>query len=123
MARVYKLINIENMAKVITTEELKKKIDAKENFYLIDARGENGFKAMHIPGAKNVPNTPDFLDKFEKEVGAPKDAEIIIYCGSAACMASVEAAQTLEKAGYTNVVHHKDGVAGWQLVGYEFSIS
>ena len=108
------------MTKVITTEELKKKIDGKEIFYLIDARGENGFKTMHIPGAKNVPDGPDFLERFENKIVAAKSAEIIVYCGSATCMASVHAAEVLEKAGHTNVLHHKDGVAGWQNAGYEF---
>jgi rhodanese-related sulfurtransferase len=108
------------MAKVITTEELKKKIDEGGDFHLIDALTENSFEARHIPGAKNVPNGGEFMAQFEKEVGADKDAEIIVYCSSNTCMASVEAAAALEKAGYTNVAHYKDGLAGWQDAGHAF---
>ncbi|HEY4496742.1 MAG TPA: rhodanese-like domain-containing protein [Candidatus Paceibacterota bacterium] len=109
------------MAKIVTVEELKKKIDNKEDFYLIDALGENSFKARHIPGAKNIPNDIDFMERFEREIGAPKNAEIITYCSSDHCMASVQAAKYLEEAGYTNVSHFKGGIAGWQEAGYEFS--
>lgn len=109
------------MTKVISTEDLKKKIDEGGNFYLIDVLSPNSFDGRHIPGAKNVPNGPGFIEKFEKEIGAPKDAEIVVYCSSATCMASVRAADTLEKAGYTNITHYKDGLAGWLNAGYKFS--
>ncbi|MEX0870016.1 MAG: rhodanese-like domain-containing protein [Candidatus Spechtbacterales bacterium] len=107
------------MAKVITTEELKNKIKEGGDFYLVDVLSHNSFEAHHISGAKNVPNGSEFLEQFEKDIGASKDAEIIVYCASATCMASVEAANTLEEAGYTNVMHYKDGLAGWQNEGYE----
>lgn len=106
--------------KTITIEELKNKIDKNENFYLVDVLSEESFSARHIPGAKNAPNGPEFLKKFEENVGAPKDAEIITYCASATCLASVHAAEALEKAGYTNVGHYKEGIAGWQEAGYKF---
>lgn len=109
------------MAKTITTEELKKKLDGSaKDFYLVDVLSANSYEGHHLPGAKNVPNGPDFLEKFEKEIGAPKDAEVIVYCASKTCMASVQAADTLEKAGYTNVSHYADGLAGWQDAGYKF---
>lgn len=111
------------MAKVISTQELKQKLDNSESFYLIDALGPNSFKTKHIPGSINVPNGPEFIKEFEDKVGAPKDAEIVVYCSSNTCKASVMASQALEDAGYTNVVHYKDGLAGWQEAGYEFERS
>ena len=108
------------MVKQITTEELKKKIDNKESFYLIDTLLANSFEARHIPGAKNVPYGTDFKEKFEKEIGAQKDAEIIIYCASSGCQLSVLAADAMEKAGYTNIKHFADGLAGWKNAGYTF---
>jgi len=108
------------MTKVITTEELKQKIDEGGDFYIVDVLSPQSFEVRHVPGAKNVPNGPEFLTQFEKEIGAKKDADIIIYCSSSGCMASVSAGQTLEDAGYTNVTHYKDGLAGWKDAGYEF---
>lgn len=108
------------MAKSITAEELKKKMEGNEKFYLIDNLMPNSFEGHHIPGAKNVPFGTDFIQKFEKQIGAPKDAEIITYCASSGCQLSVMAADALEKAGYTNVRHFADGLAGWQDAGYQF---
>ncbi|MEX1014076.1 MAG: rhodanese-like domain-containing protein [Candidatus Paceibacterota bacterium] len=108
------------MAKVITTEELKNKIDSDEEFYLVDVLSSNSYEGRHIPTAINFSNGPDFLEDFENKTEANKDDEIIVYCSSENCMASVQAAKTLEKAGYTNVVHYKDGLAGWQNAGYDF---
>ena len=108
------------MAKVITTEELKKKIDGGGKFYLLDTLSANSYEARHIPQAKSAPYSPNFVQEFEKAVSAPKDAEIITYCASSTCQLSVLAADALEKAGYTNVGHYKDGLAGWKNAGYEF---
>ncbi|HEX9721830.1 MAG TPA: rhodanese-like domain-containing protein [Candidatus Paceibacterota bacterium] len=73
------------MAKTITTEELKQKIDNKEDFALVDTLMENSYEMRHIPGAKSVPYGTDFMEEFEKEAGASKDAEIITYCASNGC--------------------------------------
>ena len=109
------------MARVITTEELKKKIDAHAAPYLIDVLAPESYAARHVPGARNVRKGPDFVERFEKEIGAPKDAEIIVYCSSNTCTASPIAAGQLESAGYANVAHYKDGLAGWQQAGLAFS--
>jgi rhodanese-related sulfurtransferase len=99
--------------KIVTTEELKAKIDGGQTPYLIDVLVPESFAARHIPTAKNVRKGPDFVERFEKEIAAPKDADIIVYCSSATCTASPLMGQALEAAGYTNVAHYKDGLAGF----------
>ncbi len=109
------------MAKQITTQELKAKIDSgKKDYYLIDALMLNSFEGRHIPTAINVPYGGEFLKDFAAKVNAPKDAQIIVYCASSGCQLSHLAAVELEKAGYTNVYHYADGLAGWQDAGYQF---
>ncbi|HXV26900.1 MAG TPA: rhodanese-like domain-containing protein [Candidatus Paceibacterota bacterium] len=108
------------MSKTITADELKKKLDDGDALHLVDVLSPGSYDARHVPGAVNVPNGPDFLERFENVVGAPKDASIIVYCSSSTCAASVQAAEKLERAGYTNVTHFKDGLAGWQNAGYAF---
>lgn len=108
------------MTKIITTQDLKKKIDEKDNFHLVDVLSPESFEGRHIPGADNVPEGPDFVDNFEKKIGSPKSGDIVLYCASSDCMASVSASRKLEQAGYTDVKHYKDGLAGWQRAGYEF---
>lgn len=108
------------MVKTISTEELKKALDSKERVYLIDTLNKNSYEARHIPTAKSLPYTPNFVEQFEKNIGASKDAKIVMYCMSDGCQLSDLAAEALEQAGYTNVFHYEDGLAGWQDAGYEF---
>lgn len=110
------------MAQVITTEGLKAKIDKGEQAYLIDVLSPESYSAQHLPTAINIPNGPELVKQVEQQ-GIPKDAEIIVYCSSDTCGASPAAAENLEKAGFTNVMHYKDGLAGWQEAGHEFENS
>jgi len=47
------------MVKNITAEQLADKIDADEQFTLIDTRPEDSFEAWHVRDAENVPYDPD----------------------------------------------------------------
>jgi rhodanese-related sulfurtransferase len=68
---------------LITLEELKNKIDRKEDIKLVFTLGEFYFKAMHIPGSIHI-------DSPEKANGQiEKDDEIVVYCGSVGCPASI----------------------------------
>ena len=108
--------------KVITTAELKQKVDSGTNgFYLVDVLAPASFAVRHVPGALNIPKGGDFVERFAAATAAPKDAEVIVYCSSDTCMASVASGEALEAAGYTSVVHYKDGLAGWQNAGYAFA--
>jgi len=112
------------MHKTISTEELKKKLDAGgTDFVLVDVLSKEKYAARHVPGALNVPETLDYVKTFEAALQVPKDTEIAVYCSSSTCQASVRAADALEKAGYANVVHYKDGIAGWQQAGFPFEPS
>lgn len=111
------------MAQTISTEEVKQKLDAGEDFHLIDTLAEKSFEGRHIPGAKNIPYDTDFMERFEEAIGASKDAEIITYCASSGCQLSALAARALEEVGYTNVKHYVDGLAGWMEAGFEFESS
>lgn len=104
----------------ISAKELKKKLDSKKKPYLVDVLSENSFKLRHIPGAKNVPFGEDFIKNFKKKIKASKKDEVIVYCSSKTCQASVNAAEALEEERYKNVVHFAGGLAGWQDAGYEF---
>lgn len=109
------------MAKQITTQEVKEKVDSgKKDYYLVDVLMQNSFESKHIPTALNVPYESGFLKEFEEKVSSPKDAQIIVYCASSGCQLSHMAAAKLEEAGYTNVYHYADGLAGWQNAGHKF---
>ncbi len=58
---------------LINREELKEKLDRKDDFKLVMVLGEWGYRAKHIPGSLNLSSldqVPEMLD--------PKD-EIVVY--------------------------------------------
>jgi len=106
--------------KVITQTELKKWIDEKEKFVLIDVLPQGSYEGRHLPGAKHADVTKgDFLERVESLV-PDKNTKVVVYCTSFNCQLSPRAAGELVKAGYTDVYHFKGGLADWQNSGYEF---
>jgi rhodanese-related sulfurtransferase len=97
---------------LITREELREKLDRKDDFKLVMVLGEWAFRAKHIPGSISV-NTPDaavdVLDIAD---------EIVVYCSHDTCTASRYAIMALEKAGYRNVRRYAGGIADWEDAGY-----
>jgi len=101
--------------KQITREELKRMMDRKEKFVLIDARSHPGYDKEHIPGANSIP--ADHLGKhILKDIR--KNETIVTYCSSFTCESSTIAATKLEEYGYKNVLEFKGGLADWKEAGY-----
>ena len=92
----------------ISVEELKKKLDAKEDFFLLDVREPHEYKIANL-GAPLIP-----VGELEKRVGelsAEKDREIVIHCRSGA--RSQKAALILKKAGFAHVENLAGGILAW----------
>ena len=107
---------------LISTAELKQKLDSgAKDFTLIDTLKPESFEARHVPGAINIVEDVDFVQKVEAQLHPAKDAELIVYCTSETCQRHIRAAQYLRDAGYSNVKRYADGLAGWQNAGYEFA--
>jgi adenylyltransferase/sulfurtransferase len=92
----------------ISVEDLKKKLDAKEDFFLLDVREPHEYKIANL-GAPLIP-----VGELEKRVGelsAEKDREIVIHCRSGA--RSQKAALILKKAGFAHVENLAGGILAW----------
>jgi len=106
--------------KELSTQKLKQWIDEKKDFVLLDVLAPASYEARHIPTAKSVPvGESDFMEKAQALIPS-KETLVAAYCSSAQCGASPRAAGMLADAGYTNVYHYKDGLAGWQNAGNAF---
>lgn len=104
--------------KQLTREDLKKWIDEKKEFVLIDVLAQASYEGRHLPDAKNAfVKDNDFLEKVEKFV-SNKEAIVVVYCASFTCQLSPRAAGELVEAGYTNVYDFKGGLADWLDAGY-----
>ena len=93
----------------ITVEELKKRMDNKENLLVIDVREPHEYDEFNI-GAKNIPlaNIPMTIADLEEH----KQDEIIVHCRSGKRSATAQAIFT--QAGFANVRNLVGGMLEWQ---------
>jgi sulfur-carrier protein adenylyltransferase/sulfurtransferase len=92
----------------MTVETLKKKMDAKENFFLLDVREPHEYPIANL-GAPLIPVGE--LPKRLAELASHKNDEVVIHCRSGA--RSQKAALLLKEAGFTNVANLAGGVLAW----------
>jgi rhodanese-related sulfurtransferase len=73
------------VAKEITREELKAKMDRGDDFVLVAALSRRHYESSHLPGAINLPY--ELVDDAE-EVLPDKRADIIVYWMNEECESS-----------------------------------
>jgi rhodanese-related sulfurtransferase len=106
----------------LTAETLKQMQDQNEEFLLINTLDEEHFAATHIPGSVNIPLAgEDFASRVEQEAGS-KQKKVVVYCASEQCQSSTKAAETLEAAGFSNVLDFEAGAEGWQQAGQKLTV-
>ncbi|MCU1595202.1 MAG: moeB, partial [Frankiales bacterium] len=93
----------------ILATELKAKLDAGEDLFLVDVREPAEWEIVSIPGATLIPKG-EFLNG--NALGdLPQDKEIVVYCKTG--IRSAEVLATLKGAGLANSVHVQGGVIAW----------
>lgn len=102
-------------AVTIERDELKRKIDRREPFVLLETLAAEQFRHAHLPGAVNAP--PDRVRQLAPVLVPNKQTEVITYCAGPKCHASSEAARELKALGYTNVRHYAGGKQDWTAAG------
>jgi len=93
----------------ITVQELKSKIDNKENFYLIDVREPSEYEIVNIPTAQLIPKQ-GFIDGSVL-ASLPQDKPIVLHCKSG--VRSAECLAILKSAGFADASHVFGGVIAW----------
>jgi rhodanese-related sulfurtransferase len=101
--------------KPIDREELKRKIDRRESFVLLETLSPENFRNAHLPGARNAP--PDRIKELAPALVPNKHTEVVTYCAGPTCHASSDAARELTALGYTNVRHYAGGKQDWTSAG------
>ena len=85
----------------------------ESDFVLINVLSPEDFNKEHIRTSINIPKSdPQFVDQVER-VAAGKEREVVVYCANFDCPASMEAAQKLDQAGFSNVYDYEGGTADW----------
>lgn len=93
--------------KEVTVEELKQKIDNKEDFQLIDVRESFEYEMSNING-ENIPLAGILIEA--KKIA--KDKPVIIQCRSGARSAAA-LMQLEQNFGFTNLYNLKGGILAW----------
>ena len=93
--------------KEVTPAELKKMLDDKEDFVLIDVREPHEAEIASI-GGKLIPVATVFHNLHE----IPKDKKVVIHCRSGARSGSVILALE-QREGYTNLYNLKGGILAY----------
>ena len=93
----------------ISVEQLKSKMDHKDNFLLIDVREPAEFEIVRIPGSVLIPKQ-EFLDGSVLSK-LPQDKPIILHCKSG--VRSAECLAVLKGAGFSDATHVSGGVLAW----------
>lgn len=93
--------------KEITVQELKQKIDNKEDFQLIDVREVFEYEVSDI-GGLNIPLGGVLIESDKIE----RDKPVIVHCRSG--KRSAAAIMQLEQQGFDNLYNLVGGILAWQ---------
>ncbi|NVM31988.1 MAG: rhodanese-like domain-containing protein [Candidatus Helarchaeota archaeon] len=104
------------MVDFIKRDELKKKIEKKEPFKLLDVRDTPDFEKEHIVGAVHILISKMNKERLNQLFG--KDDLIVTYSLDFNCPASGIAAERLKEFGYTKLLRYKGGWQEWKESGY-----
>ncbi|MBL7785060.1 MAG: rhodanese-like domain-containing protein [Chitinophagales bacterium] len=93
----------------ITSEELKKRLDAGEDLIVIDVREPYEYEAFNI-GVENIPLGQ--INLAIEQLGNYRNREIVVLCRSG--MRSGQAKMFLLGNGFSNVRNLIGGMLDWQ---------
>jgi adenylyltransferase/sulfurtransferase len=91
----------------ITPGEVKKMMDEKQPFALIDVREPHEFQICRMPGSKLIPlgEVPKRMHELDST------QEIVVHCRSG--QRSARAVELLMKAGFRKIHNLKGGILAW----------
>lgn len=108
------LSDVKAEVRLVTLEEVKRRLDAREPMVLVDVREKDEVKLGKIPGALSLPR--GFLEMQAESRLPDRGAPIVVYCAGG--VRSAFAARTLQELGYTRVESASLGFVRWKDVGY-----
>jgi rhodanese-related sulfurtransferase len=100
-------------------QDVKRWLDAREPFHLIDVREESEWSRGHLPAAEHLGK--GIIERDVETRFPDKSAKLVLYCGGG--YRSALAADNLQKMGYTNVVSMDGGFSGWRDAGFDLAAS
>ena len=99
--------------------DVKRRIDAGEQFHLVDTREDREWDRGHLPGAIHL--SKGIIERDIESLIPDRTAKIALYCGGG--YRSALAADNLQKMGYTNVISMDGGWRDWTEAGYPIDVA
>jgi NADPH-dependent 2,4-dienoyl-CoA reductase/sulfur reductase-like enzyme/rhodanese-related sulfurtransferase len=94
-------------ARGLTPQEVKRKLDAQDDFILLDVRSPAEHAEVGIEGSKLIP-----LGMLRERVGElPREKEVVAFCKIS--LRGYEAQRILDAAGFTNARFMDGGILAW----------
>ena len=104
--------------RLISREKLRDMIEGREDFKLVFVLGEWQYRSMHIPGSLNIPCSPSLYQSLDALEGLDPSDDIVVYCSTELCYASISVYHLLEKRGFRNVSRYAGGLLDWEDAGF-----
>ncbi len=102
---------------VISNEQLKKMLDTKEKFLLVDSRNGSEYREGYIPTAINVYDKE--MEGQKAKFPSDKAFPVVFYCnGYPKCVRSLNGAKMATTWGYKKVYLVIAGFPDWQAKGF-----
>ncbi len=98
----------------VSAAHIKKLIEDKAAYALVDARPKRVADKGMIPSAINISDTE--FDKQVDKLPADKATPLIYYCGGLECVLSDKSAEKARTLGYTNVLTYPEGYPEWEKI-------
>jgi len=97
----------EETVPIISVNELKRKMDAREAFKLVDVREPFEYEIARIDGAQLIP-----LGEIAERAGElQREQQIVVHCHSGT--RSAQAVRLLQHRGFNNVYNLEGGIDAW----------
>ncbi len=116
MSKTYSdlLSEVKSQVRPVSLDEIKRRLEAREDYVLVDVREKDEVRQGFIPGAVHVPR--GFLEMQAEQRLPNKGAKLVVYCAGG--VRSAFAAKSLVELGYQHVESANPGFVRWKDLGY-----
>lgn len=116
MAQTYAdlLQAVKNEIRTVSLDEVKRRLEAKEDYVFVDVREKDETRQGYIPGAVLLPR--GFLEMQAEQKLPDRNANLVVYCAGG--IRSAFAARSLQALGYKHVESANPGFVRWKDMRY-----
>lgn len=96
--------------KEVSVQDVKKELDKKSDFILIDVREDHEWNEGHVPQALHLGK--GIIERDIEERIPNVNSNLILYCGGG--FRSALAAESIKRLGYKNIQSMAGGIRAWK---------